>query len=80
MFQDQTNYESYLLRLWQVRQGGRRVWRASLESTRTGARENFADVKQAFAFLRASLRGKPEKMLPRRKKNDVSERNGRVQN
>jgi hypothetical protein len=76
MFQDQTNYESYLLRLWQVRQGGRRVWRASLESTRTGARVNFADVTQAFAFLRVSLRGKPEKVLPSRKKNNGAGRSG----
>lgn len=51
-------YESYLLRLWQVRQNGKRVWRASLESTRTGARENFADLQQAFDFLRDALRMK----------------------
>jgi hypothetical protein len=76
MLQDQMNYESYLLRLWQVRQGGRRVWRASLESTRTGTRENFADMNHAFAFLRVSLRGKPERMLRHRKKSNVAERIG----
>jgi hypothetical protein len=74
MLQDQTNYESYLLRLWQVRQGGRRVWRASLESTRTGTRENFADMNHAFAFLRVSLRGKPERQPRQRKRNNGSGR------
>jgi hypothetical protein len=76
MLYDQTNYESYLLRLWQVRQDGKTVWRASLESTRTGARENFADVKQAFAFLRGSLQSEPERALRRRKKSNGSGRNG----
>jgi hypothetical protein len=76
MFTDQPNYESYLLRLWQVRQDGKTVWRASLESTRTGARENFADMKQAFTFLRGSLQGEPERMLRRRKKSNGSGRNG----
>jgi hypothetical protein len=65
---DQLNYESYLLRLWQVQQGGRPVWRASLESTRTGTRENFADVKLAFAFLHTSLQRKCEKGIRRPKK------------
>ena len=74
MFTDQPNYESYLLRLWQVRQDGKMVWRASLESTRTGARENFADVKQAFAFLRVSLQGKPDKVFRRRKRVNASSR------
>jgi hypothetical protein len=76
MFQDQTNYESYLLRLWQVRQGGKRVWRASLENTRTGTRSNFADVNRAFDFLRVSLRGKPPRTLPRQKKSSLVTRVG----
>lgn len=55
MLEQRLAYESYLLRLWQVRHNGKLVWRASLESTRTGARENFADLAQAFDFLRGAL-------------------------
>jgi hypothetical protein len=76
MIQNQSNYESYLLRVWQVRQDGQVVWRASLESTRTGTRENFADLKQAFAFLGTSLQGNRDKMLPRRRKASTSRRGG----
>jgi hypothetical protein len=68
MMQNQSTYQSYLLRLWQVRQNGKTIWRASLESTHTGARENFADLKQAFDFLHGSLRGNRDKILRRRKK------------
>ncbi len=76
MIENQTNYESYLLRLWQVRQDGKPVWRASLESTRTGMRENFADLQQAFAFLCTSLQGEQDKAPSRRKKVSVSKRSG----
>jgi len=65
--QNQSTYQSYLLRLWQVRQNGKTVWRASLESTRTGARENFADLKQAFDFLRGALRQRDKILRPRKK-------------
>jgi hypothetical protein len=68
MIQPHLNYESYLLRLWQVRQKGKTIWRASLESTRTGARENFADLTQAFEFLRGSLQGKRAQIIRQRKK------------
>ncbi|MCI0474982.1 MAG: hypothetical protein L0Y55_01930 [Anaerolineales bacterium] len=70
MIENKLNYESYLLRLWQIRQNGKTIWRASLESTRTGVRENFADLKQAFAFLRGSLPSERAKMLRRRKKSN----------
>jgi hypothetical protein len=74
MIQNQTNYESYLLRLWQVRQDGKPIWRASLESTRTGARENFANLQQAFAFLRTALQGEQEKIPSRHKKANAAKR------
>ncbi|MEW5719225.1 MAG: hypothetical protein AB1817_11390 [Chloroflexota bacterium] len=76
MIQNQSTYESYLLRLWQVRQDGKSVWRASLESTRTGTRENFADLQQAFAFLCTALQGDQDKMPPRRKKTSAPKRSG----
>jgi hypothetical protein len=44
-------YLSYLLRLWQTRQEGRLVWRASLESAHTGERRGFASLAELYAFL-----------------------------
>ncbi len=49
------HYHSYLLRLW--REGPRGEWRASLESTATGKRHMFADMKSLFAFLEAEAHG-----------------------
>ncbi|HZB96576.1 MAG TPA: hypothetical protein VE268_11495 [Herpetosiphonaceae bacterium] len=48
----QPGYASYLLRLWPVRSGGRVVWRASLESTRTADQHRFATLDQLMIFLR----------------------------
>ena len=44
-------YLSFLLRLWQVRQNGLDVWRASLEDPHNGRRYGFADLKGLFTFL-----------------------------
>jgi hypothetical protein len=44
-------YVAYLLRLWQVEEGGNTVWRASLESPQTGERRGFASLADLFAFL-----------------------------
>jgi hypothetical protein len=43
---------SYLLRLWQIKSEGKLVWRASLQSPRTGKRTGFASLDSLFAFLR----------------------------
>jgi hypothetical protein len=48
---EQRRYESYLLRLWQTDRGGTLIWRASLESARTGERRGFASLADLFAFL-----------------------------
>ena len=63
---EKSDYLSYLMRLWQdndddmqcpegralhVRKG-RMVWRASLESARTGRRRSFASLDDLLAFLR----------------------------
>ena len=45
------DYYSFLLRLWQIRSGGKVVWRASLESAQTGERCGFADLASLIAFL-----------------------------
>ena len=54
-------YLSYLLRLWQESAGDPPLWRASLESPRTGARRGFASLEDLFAFLeRETGAGPPE--------------------
>ncbi len=51
MAKSQQRYLSYLLRLWQTSDGGRQVWRASLESPGIGERRGFASLKDLFVFL-----------------------------
>jgi hypothetical protein len=64
MDKERSNYLSYLLRLWQVENHGEApgadeaIWRASLESARTGEREIFANLNDLFDFLR-ELTGRP---------------------
>lgn len=50
--QGQPDYLAYQLRLWQARDGGAIVWRASLKSAQTRERENFASLDDLFDFLR----------------------------
>ena len=50
------SYLSYLLRLWQAKRGGERIWRASLESPHTGERKSFATLTDLFAFLEQETR------------------------
>ncbi|MEZ4621352.1 MAG: hypothetical protein R2867_38440 [Caldilineaceae bacterium] len=44
-----TNYQSYLLRVW--RDGADQPWRASLQSTATEKIESFGDLHALIAFL-----------------------------
>jgi len=52
MGRDQPVYRSYLLRLWSTTVDREMVWRASLESSRTGERHRFASVDGLCDFLR----------------------------
>jgi hypothetical protein len=52
MGNEQRQYRSYLLRLWQARSHGAWVWYASLEDPRTGERHGFAALERLFAFLK----------------------------
>ena len=52
MSEDEPRCMSYLLRLWQTKSGGEFVWRASLESPRSGERTGFHHLEDLFAFLR----------------------------
>jgi hypothetical protein len=49
--QEETRCISHLLRLWPIRGGQELLWRASLESARTGERRGFASLTDLFAFL-----------------------------
>ncbi len=55
MVQEQIDYASFLLRLWRAEQDGQIVWRASLESTTTGDRLNFANLEALTSFLAEQL-------------------------
>ena len=48
---EQDGYQTYLLRLWRAHCDGTWVWRASLQSARTGERQLFASLEQVFFFL-----------------------------
>ena len=53
MDRERNGYQAYLVRLWAVRSGGQRVWRAALESPHTGERQAFATLEELFTFLEA---------------------------
>ncbi len=51
MTDDRQPYQAYLLRLWRVNTGRSRVWHASVEDSRTGERQGFADLRGLLVFL-----------------------------
>jgi hypothetical protein len=53
---EQSDYRSYLLRLWRVDDGGG-DWRASLESAHTGERRGFATLDALFDHVRSLTGG-----------------------
>lgn len=62
----QPRYRSYVLRLWEVRSGGERAWRASLHSPGSGERHAFADLQSLFRFLEQAMREPVDLQSPRR--------------
>lgn len=70
MAKGRPDYLSYLLCLWRVSgdgeplgMGRKAIWRASLESTRTGERRGFASLDELFDFLREQTGEQVEKMV-----------------
>lgn len=53
--EEQSDYVSFLLRLWRVSGGEAAVWRASLQDTLTDERMNFASLGDLVAFLRRQM-------------------------
>ncbi len=49
------DYASFLLRLWRAQDYGRPIWRASLESTQTGQRQNFTELEGLITFLKSQF-------------------------
>lgn len=45
-------YMAFLLRLWQERNAGEWVWRASLEDPHSNARKGFPDLERLCAYLK----------------------------
>lgn len=50
-------YRAYLVRLWEVHSGGKRVWRAALESVHSGERQAFTNLDGLFAYLEHQTAG-----------------------
>lgn len=48
----ETEYLSYLLRLWRENDKDRPVWRASLKQVQTGEQAGFTSLEGLFGFLR----------------------------
>jgi hypothetical protein len=55
MDEEKQGYRAFLLRLWEVKENEHTVWRASLESSRTGERWGFADLDALCTFLREEI-------------------------
>lgn len=56
---DPPSYQSYLLRLWQVKNDGE-GWRVLLTHVDTGEQKIFTDLEALFAYLREIAQGKLE--------------------
>lgn len=59
MADEQSHYQAFLLRLWQADNGGRPVWRFSLEEPGSGLRYLFQSVAELDTFLLALMDGRP---------------------
>lgn len=49
----QTNYRSYMLRLWWVKESQGYTWRASLEDVESGELSGFATLEKLIEFLQS---------------------------
>lgn len=56
---DKNRYRAYLLRLWQVKEQGRLVWRASLEDAHPSKRFAFGNLEELFHYLQQTTEGLP---------------------
>ncbi len=68
-----SRYQSYLLRLWQVSEGGRPALRISLENTQTRERHGFTDLESMLAFLRESIEISEDALVMPKPKEEIPE-------
>ena len=47
----EANYQSYMLRLWRIKDSKRYTWRASLENVENGELTGFATLQELIEFL-----------------------------
>jgi hypothetical protein len=55
----QSNYQAFVLRIWQedaASSPALKVWRFSLQDTRTGQRHGFANIEAVNAFLEKMMK------------------------
>jgi hypothetical protein len=52
MAEPRRRYRAFLLRLWQERNGGEWIWRASLEDPHSNKRKGFPDLERLSAYLK----------------------------
>jgi hypothetical protein len=57
-------YLAYLLRIWQVKDGGELVCRASLEDPHTGERQGFSSLESLIDFLLEQIQQKKDENEP----------------
>lgn len=63
---EKPRYLSFLLRLWQVRDGDQVSWRAAMEWPGSGEQRGFANLEDLFAFMRHLTREDGEEQRPGR--------------
>lgn len=58
MAETQRRYRAFLLRLWQERNEGKWIWRASLEDAHSHVRMGFPNLARLLAFLKEETEDK----------------------
>lgn len=48
---ERKGYRSFMLRIWQIEEDGKRAWRFSLERSMSGERVGFANLGELLTFL-----------------------------
>ena len=51
MNENGNDYQSYLLRIWRVREGNQIQWRITLEDIRSGKVSGYSSLEALFEFL-----------------------------
>ncbi len=66
----------YLIHIWAVEEGGKLVWRASLESVWSGERQVFASLEDLFSFIKIQMQTFSERAAEENRPVDSETGNG----